>query len=392
MPGIYLHIPFCEKKCSYCDFYSITNKSKIEEFVFWLQKEIELYFNHELKARKKVHTLYLGGGTPSLLEPEQIDKIISTISHFFDVDEISEFTVECNPGTNFTNKLADYKSLGINRISIGVQSLVPEELIFLDRIHTAKEAMEAITMALNFFENVSVDIIFSIPNQTIASISKTLEELTKLDIKHISAYSLIYEEKTPLYNELLKGNICPKTEEQDFEIYKFITSTLSEHNFIQYEVSNFAKSGFKSLHNLNYWRYGEYFGFGPSAHSFFNNKRSWNVRNLDNYFNLLKSNRLPIENFEHIDTNKRILEKIMLGLRSEGIPLPEFKQEFGIDLVQICGHIFEAWKAMGKAIINNNLVKLTPEGYFIADKLTLDLVSKIEKFVTRNLGESKKIK
>ncbi len=389
MIGIYLHIPFCEKKCSYCDFYSITNKRKIEEFVFWLQREIELYFNHELGRRVKVHTLYFGGGTPSLLEPEQIDKIISTISNFFDVDEISEFTVECNPGTNFTNKLADYKSLGINRISIGVQSLVPEELTFLDRIHTAKEAMDAITMALDFFEKVSVDIIFSIPNQTIASISKTLEELLKHDIKHISAYSLIYEEKTPLYNELLKGNICPKTEEQDFEIYKFITSTLSEHNFIQYEVSNFAKSGFKSLHNLNYWRYGDYFGFGPSAHSFFNHKRSWNVRNLNNYFNLLKSNRLPIENFEHIDTNKRILEKIMLGLRSEGIPLLEFKQEFGIDLFQICGQIFEAWESMGKAIINNNLIKLTPEGYFIADKLTIDLVSKIENFVARNLRKCK---
>lgn len=381
MPGIYLHIPFCEKKCIYCDFYSITNKSNIDQFINALKNEILLFLKANPEIDRKIETIYFGGGTPSLLEPKHIAEVVEIIYNNFDLSSLCEFTIECNPGTDFIRKLPEYKSIGINRISIGVQSLNESELKFLGRIHTSNEATRSIESALDFFENVSVDIIFSIPNQTEKSLLNTLKYLLEFDLKHISAYSLIYEEGTPLFNQLQKGKVFPKNENEDYELYRTIQSFLLNRGFEQYEVSNYAKQGFKSLHNLGYWQHKEYYGFGPSAHSFYQSKRVWNVRNLKQYLAFLQNHHLPIEGSEILDEEKKMLEKIMLGLRSEGICLQKFKEDFDVDIQCELNEVLQEWIALGFAKIENGFLKLTPNGYFVCDKLTVDLTEKVESCI-----------
>lgn len=381
MPGIYLHIPFCEKKCVYCDFYSITNKSNIDQFINALKNEILLFLKANPEIDRKIETIYFGGGTPSLLEPKHIAEVVEIIYNNFDLSSLCEFTIECNPGTDFIRKLPEYKSIGINRISIGVQSLNESELKFLGRIHTSNEATRSIESALDFFENVSVDIIFSIPNQTEKSLLNTLKYLLEFDLKHISAYSLIYEEGTPLFNQLQKGKVFPKNENEDYELYRTIQSFLLNRGFEQYEVSNYAKQGFKSLHNLGYWQHKEYYGFGPSAHSFYQSKRVWNVRNLKQYLAFLQNHHLPIEGSEILDEEKKMLEKIMLGLRSEGICLQKFKEDFDVDIQCELNEVLQEWIALGFAKIENGFLKLTPNGYFVCDKLTVDLTEKVESCI-----------
>lgn len=381
MPGIYLHIPFCEKKCIYCDFYSITNKSNIDQFINALKNEILLFLKANPEIDRKIETIYVGGGTPSLLEPKHIAEVVEIIYNNFDLSSLGEFTIECNPGTDFIRKLPEYKSIGINRISIGVQSLNESELKFLGRIHTSNEATRSIESALDFFENVSVDIIFSIPNQTEKSLLNTLKYLLEFDLKHISAYSLIYEEGTPLFNQLQKGKVFPKNENEDYELYRTIQSFLLNRGFEQYEVSNYAKQGFKSLHNLGYWQHKEYYGFGPSAHSFYQSKRVWNVRNLKQYLAFLQNHHLPIEGSEILDEEKKMLEKIMLGLRSEGICLQKFKEDFDVDIQCELNEVLQEWIALGFAKIENGFLKLTPNGYFVCDKLTVDLTEKVESCI-----------
>lgn len=381
MPGIYLHIPFCEKKCIYCDFYSITNKSNIDQFINALKNEILLFLKANPEIDRKIETIYFGGGTPSLLEPKHIAEVVEIIYNNFDLSSLCEFTIECNPGTDFIRKLPEYKSIGINRISIGVQSLNESELKFLGRIHTSNEATRSIESALDFFENVSVDIIFSIPNQTEKSLLNTLKYLLEFDLKHISAYSLIYEEGTPLFNQLQKGKVFPQNENEDYELYRTIQSFLLNRGFEQYEVSNYAKQGFKSLHNLGYWQHKEYYGFGPSAHSFYQSKRVWNVRNLKQYLAFLQNHHLPIEGSEILDEEKKMLEKIMLGLRSEGICLQKFKEDFDVDIQCELNEVLQEWIALGFAKIENGFLKLTPNGYFVCDKLTVDLTEKVESCI-----------
>jgi len=378
MAGIYIHIPFCEKKCNYCDFYSITNKDLINEFISSLQKEIEMFAQLFDTKTLTIDTIYFGGGTPSLLDPMDIEKIVNTLHKHFFISNVKEFTIECNPGTNFTSKLLDYKKIGINRLSIGVQSLDDAELKFLSRIHSKEEAITSIQSALAVFENVSVDIMFSLPFQKEETLVQTLAQLLKFDIKHISAYSLIYEEGTPLFVQLRKGKFQPKNEDEDFQLYQTIYTMLKENGFVHYEVSNFAKPGYESHHNLGYWRHQDYYGFGPSAHSFYLNTRKWNVRSIKDYIFLLKENKLPIEDYEILTRSSQITERIMLGLRAEGISIEQFFKDFEIDLSRFANTILGDWENAGLAIVRDGTVKLTSKGYFLCDKLTLDLLAAIE--------------
>ncbi len=381
MIGIYIHIPFCERKCSYCDFYSITNKSFIDKYVESLTKEVELFYFWQLDESfpLNVETIFFGGGTPSILLPFHLEKIFSALDKFFNLSNIKEITIECNPGTHFIQNLPTYKSLGINRISIGVQSFVPEELIFLDRIHSVSEAINSIENALKEFNNVSIDLIFSIPIQTEHSLEKTLSMVEQFDLKHVSAYSLIYEKGTKLYKDLLKGILEPKDEESDYLFYSLICRTLRSFGFEHYEVSNFAKPNFECLHNLRYWRHQEYVGFGASAHSYFKEKRYWNFRNIGKYLDNIQKGLLPIENQETIGVKEKLLESLMLGLRSEGIDFASFQKNFDVELTKIANSLFNEWVELGKAKIDHRRVKLTDEGYFVCDKLILDLLEAIEK-------------
>lgn len=378
MLGVYVHIPFCEKKCNYCDFYSIENDALTDEYIKSLC--IEISRRSELYGKNiPIETIFFGGGTPSKLTASQLDKIINCISKNFDLSNLTEFTIECNPGTNFVRNLPRYKKFGINRISIGVQSFVDKELQYLDRIHTAEEAKHSIQQTLDFgFDNVNIDIIFSLPNQTLESLTFTLEQLLSFDIQHISAYSLIYEKGTKLYNELRKGKIKPLGEEEDYTFYKTINSYLSSAGFNQYEVSNYAKKSKECQHNLKYWRRCEYFGFGASAHSFYQETRYWNYRSINKYISSLKKGVLPIEGSEALDIEQRLYEDIMLGLRSSGIELPFITVYYGVNLLDSpARELVVDWENRDLATCQNNWLRLTNSGYFLCDKLTLDLLDVI---------------
>lgn len=384
MLGVYVHIPFCERKCNYCDFYSIENDSQTDEFIKSLCKEISL--SSEVYGKNNpVETIFFGGGTPSKLKPEQLATIINCIDKNFDLSNLTEFTIECNPGTDFVRNLPFYKDVGINRISIGVQSFVDKELRYLERIHSAKEAKRSIQKTLNFgFDNVNVDIIFSIPNQTRNSLVYTLEQLLSFDIQHISAYSLIYEKGTKLYKGLQKGTVKPLSEEQDYAFYKMINAYLSSAGFQQYEVSNYAKKSRQCRHNLRYWSCKEYLGFGPSAHSFYKERRFWNYRSINRYISLLKKETLPVEDSEVLDFEQQIYENIMLGLRSTGIYPLLMAIDYEVEALHSVRKLLDIWESKGLAVYENAKLRLTNDGYFICDKLTLDLLDIILPEYRRN--------
>lgn len=377
MIGVYVHIPFCERKCSYCDFYSIANDSRIDDFIFALCNEIRLVGEY-LGYKPKVDTIFFGGGTPSKLSVHHLERILNQISLYFDLSLLQELTLECNPGTELTKKLSEYKRLGVNRISIGVQSFNDAELAFLERIHNSEEAFSSIKKTLDFgFDNVNVDIMFSIPNQTAQSLQTTICKLLELEPPHISAYSLMYEEGTPLFIQLKKGKVRPVDEDTDFKFFELIHYSLVKAGYEHYEVSNFSKNGKYCKHNLRYWNRLEYIGFGPSAHSFSNEQRYWNVRNLNQYIDFLKRDVLPIDSREEISRNQKITERIMLGLRSVGIDLQSFQDEFGIDLNKVASEIFRIWEEKSLARKNKNKIKLNHYGYFLCDSLTLELLNQL---------------
>lgn len=369
MPGIYIHFPFCIKKCSYCDFFSITDMKNTGKFKMSLIKEIGLY-TEKLKSKPIVNTLFFGGGTPSLMQPEELELIFDELKKHFNFTDGIEFTVECNPGTIEKSKLEGYKLLGVNRLSIGIQSLIPKELEFLDRIHSPEEALKAIETGREAgFDNISTDIIFSIPGQKVKDIKYTLEKLLKFKPNHISAYNLTFEKGTPLYSSLQSGKVKKNDDEVDAEIFEYVSETLTDSSYEQYEVSNFALEGKKCKHNLNYWNGGEYFAFGPSAHGFTNGTRYWNHRNLKKYFDLIENDSLPVEGSEVLTKRQILEEKIMLGLRCEGLNFEELKREFQVDIIaanqELINHLIK------KKLIdyNNYRLRLTRKGYLISDEI-----------------------
>lgn len=402
MLGVYLHIPFCVKKCFYCDFYSIetrsavnltdfnteisyvTNDNLVNPFLSSIQNEILLRTQNQTK-KIDINTIFLGGGTPSILSESQIKILFKTLSDVFNFNENTEVTIECNPGTLTQEKLKIYKEIGINRISIGVQSFVPDELKFLQRIHTNDDVINSFKMARDYgFDNISFDLIFSIPGQSKKKLLYSLSRAIELMPDHISAYSLIFEKGTPLYNEMKKGRINPVDEKKDSEFYEIVIDFLTDNGFIQYEVSNFARNGKFCKHNLIYWHNEEYLAFGPSAHGFYQNFRYKNKRSLKSYINLLKSNHLPTEFQEFQDIYLKLTDTIFLGLRSDGIDLNKILSEFNLNLWNILDEELELLKQQNLIYINHNKISLTKQGYKICDTITVEIISKIEKFISLN--------
>ncbi len=373
MYGIYIHFPYCIHKCSYCDFYSIENLNTRNKFVEMLCKEIEIRaynFGEKIPA----NSLFFGGGTPSLMKTQHITKIFSALQQFIDFDKNSEMTIECNPGAIDIKNLDYYLTLGINRISFGVQSFLEKDLKFLERIHSTEDIYKSIKKSKSLgFKNISIDLMFALPNQSIEDWKYNLEKAVELDIQHISAYSLIYEPGTPLYDEYISGKISPQDEDKDAELYYLTNDILSENGFKQYEISNYAKDNFQCKHNLNYWNSGEYFGFGPSAHSYINGIRFWNYRSNDKYFKLLQYNQLAIESSEKLTIKQKAFESIYLGLRSLGIDLIEFKKKYSIDLYKENQKSIKQMIDNNLLFIKNNVLRLSNKGYFISDNITIEL-------------------
>jgi oxygen-independent coproporphyrinogen-3 oxidase len=385
MSGIYIHIPFCERKCIYCDFYSVENLNLIDRFTESLLKEIEIFsieadfFNDSI-----FDTIYFGGGTPSLLEPAQIEKILSKLSQSFKISSNPEITLETNPGTVARRKLLEFKNLGVNRISFGVQSFFDDDLKFLGRIHTGEDAFKCVNDSFEVgFENVSIDLIFGLPGQTVEKWLENLKFAVSLNVPHISAYNLIVERGTPLHELFSLGKVEIPEDEIQAQLYERTIDFLENAGYVHYEVSNYAFEGFECRHNLKYWQYENYIGFGPSAHSFWINKRWWNFANLNKYINALDLGKIPVANFEILDEEKMIEEFIYLGLRSKGINVARFKGKFGFEFVDgdIKDEIEELERA-GYITIEDDFIKLTPKGFLLCDEIVLRLISKI-KFVMK---------
>jgi oxygen-independent coproporphyrinogen-3 oxidase len=367
MSGLYIHIPFCERKCFYCDFYSITNLSLSQSFFEALSQELLLY-SEQFKNRD-IKTIYFGGGTPSVIEPHYIEHLLNEISKHCSVNSECEITIECNPNSINSDKLTHYKNIGINRISLGVQSFDDTELIFLQRLHNANEAKNVIELVHTLFDNVSVDLIYAIPNSNLETVRNNLTELLAFKPKHISAYGLIYENNTRLTKANINGEFKRIDEELNTEMYMLVMSCLQNNGYLHYEVSNYCLPNFEARHNDNYWNHTEYIGLGPSAHSFVNNKRYSNYYDIQKYISSLRLNTSPIE-FEEALTDDMLFEEyIFLGLRSKGIDLKKINTKFKIDFLNNKKNIITLLLNDGYLIIENDFIKLTDKGFLICDEI-----------------------
>jgi oxygen-independent coproporphyrinogen-3 oxidase len=331
--ALYIHFPFCRRRCGYCSFVSYQGReSDIPEYVKALKKELILRATDQ-----RVCSIYFGGGTPSLLSPRQIHEILSDVHSHFTVNEASEVTLEANPGTVDEIYLTAVRKAGINRLSLGVQSLDDGELALLGRIHTATEAREAVRLARNAeFTNLSLDLIYGLPNQTLASWCKTLDEAISMNSEHISLYPLTLEDNAPMRLAIQRGEMPPLDPDLTADQYELAQDTLEEHGYLHYEISNWAKQGYECKHNMVYWQNLPYLGVGVAAHSYIDGHRLANTTDLDSYLNAFSRNSPPAwELDEEIVPELQLSETVILGLRlSEGIGLEDINRRFGIDLLR----------------------------------------------------------
>ncbi len=371
--GIYIHIPFCKSRCTYCDFYTLTNESRIEAFADSLCKEIKF---RKDKIHEPVKTVYFGGGTPSRLSEQHFENIFNYLFSNFKIDPAAEITVEANPDDLSSEYIQMLSHLPVNRLSIGIQSFDDGELKFLSRRHTASQAINAVKRCqMHGFNNISIDLMYGLPGQTTKIWEQNLKQATSLDIQHLSAYHLIYEEKTRMYSMLKAGKIHPVDEEVSTAMFSMLIDWMKQHNFIHYEISAFAKEGYFSRHNTSYWKGNKYIGLGPAAHSFDGENRSWNVASLNLYINGIESG-VPERNSEHLSLNEKYNEFILTGLRTMwGIDMVELRLLFGNKLYSYCIENAEKYVSKKLLSVEGYNMKLTREGIFISDGIMSDLMS-----------------
>lgn len=367
--AIYVHIPFCDHKCIYCDFYSVINKSEANTYLKAILNEIN-YYSAEYSHDRLYTSIFLGGGTPSLMEPEYIDAILLAIKNQFNIDPEAEITLETNPGTVDLQKLKNFYSIGINRISIGIQSFIDEELKFLTRIHDSETAKRAVYDAEQAgFENISIDLIYNLPGQNKEKWISNLQTAVDLPIKHISAYSLILERGTQLNKLVRDGKIILPDIDYDAEIYELTIDFLKSSSFHQYEVSNYAKEGYECLHNKAYWHYRDYLAFGTSAHSFMNGRRWWNYSNLTLYMSKISETGNSVAGYEDLTKEQMLHEFIMLALRSSGLNLNVLKEKFGNDWITNRQTYLKALERRGLIYFQGEIIALTKKGYAVCDEI-----------------------
>jgi oxygen-independent coproporphyrinogen-3 oxidase len=345
----------------------------MEQFVQVLKQEILMYA--EYGAKEKFETIFFGGGTPSLLSVIQLSDILHTLHTTFDITDDAEITVEANPGTVDKNKLTEYKAMGINRLSFGIQSFHDDELQFLGRIHNAKDAVQSVRDAQTVgFENISIDLIYSLPSQTMMKWQETVTQAVALGTQHISAYSLIVEDGTPLAAMVKSKMISPLPTEVEADMYEATMEFLLDTGFEHYEVSNYAKRGFASRHNSNYWNHSNYLSFGPSAHSFWSDQRWWNIAHLRTYVEKVSSGQLPIAGKEQLGCSQLFDELVMLGLRSKGISLPFIKEKTGIDFISHTRELTKEFVDRGLVVLEDSTLRLTDKGFLLCDEISEQLL------------------
>ena len=373
MAGIYIHIPFCNKKCYYCDFYSITNLKNKDYFIKALIKEISLKKNY-LK-NNKITTLYFGGGTPTILNISDLKKIINKIHKTFDLSKLKEFTIEANPENLTKDYINKIKQLGVNRISIGVQSFFDDDLKLMNRNHTGKQANKAIENILQSdIKNFSIDLIYGLPNSDIKKWEQNILTAIKYNPLHISAYHLTYEPKTVFYKYIKNKKITPVTENLSIEQYNLLTQILKENKFEHYEISNFAKQKKYSLHNTNYWKNKKYLGLGPSAHSFNKTSRQWNISDISKYIEFVNKNKIFYEK-EILSDKDKFNDYIITKLRTKwGIKYNDLSKKFNQDFINHYKKQLSKYKTNNAVITNNNNFILTEKTFFISDKIIEDFI------------------
>lgn len=372
MAGIYIHIPFCKSRCIYCDFYSGTNEEQIDAFVQSICMEIRA---RKSEITESVKTIYWGGGTPSRLSRDHFEQIFQTLFNLFPIEFDAEITFETNPDDLTPQYIEMLSMLPFNRISMGIQSFHDEELIFLSRRHSAQQAIEAVKQCQRIgFNNISIDLIYGLPNQTMDIWKKNLQQACELNVQHISAYHLIYEEKTKLYTMLQAGKVTPANEQLSTEMFSELIDTLTGNDFVHYEISNFGKLGFFSCHNSSYWKGEKYVGLGPAAHSFDGNTRFWNVASLTQYIESINRGERLYES-EHLNLNERYNEFILTGLRTMwGVDLSELKKRFGSNFFDYCLKNAQKYRDNHLLEIKNDSMQLTREGLFISDGIISELL------------------
>jgi len=372
MSGIYIHIPFCKHKCHYCNFFSSVSIKKKDELLEALLFEIEL--QKDYLHGETIKTIYIGGGTPSLLKKEDILNIYNEISRNFNIDDQLEFTLEANPDDLNREKLTEMRDTPLNRLSIGVQSFFDEDLQYLNRMHNAKQSKEVIIDALNVgYENLSVDLIYGIPGQSRLRWKNNVEILTEMKIPHISAYSLTVEPGTIFENRISKKKITPPDENLSLSHFRDLMKIMNENEYIHYEISNFSKEGFFSKHNSNYWFNKKYLGLGPSAHSYNGNERQWNVSNISSYIEKIKNKIIPCEK-ETLSAKEKFNEYLMVSLRTiQGCDLNYIDKNFGTDMYLHCVKHIKPYCEAGQIKMENKRLYLTEKGKLFADKIAAEI-------------------
>lgn len=375
--SLYVHIPFCIKKCNYCDFLSFAGCSMLEQESYMQQlfREIECY--RDVAKNYVVKTIFIGGGTPSVLQEELVEQLFRQIQAVWQIAEDAEITMECNPGTLTTRKLAEYRTCGINRLSIGLQSADNKELKRLGRIHNYEQFIANYKLAREAgFRNINVDIMAALPGQTQNSFGKTLAKLVELQPEHISVYSLIVEEGTPFADSPEVLEDLP-SEAVERRMYRYTKSILNSMGYERYEISNYAKPGYACKHNQVYWTGGEYLGFGLGAASYWNGMRFENTREIQDYvknwdgldINKIRRNIVP-------DTQKSQMEEFMfLGLRLMcGVSKIEFEQRFGVSMEEVYGTVIQKYEKQGYLTWNHNYLKLTDAGIDVSNIIMADFL------------------
>jgi oxygen-independent coproporphyrinogen-3 oxidase len=367
--GVYVHIPFCDHKCIYCDFYSITTTRNTGDYLLAVLKELE-HYGAEFRDELCFDTIFFGGGTPSFMEPGYIGAIVRKIRDSFHVAPDAEITLETNPGTVDDKKLRAFREIGINRLSIGIQSFDDRDLRFLTRIHDSGTAIDTVNAAVKAgYANISIDLIFNLPGQTKNAWRKNLETAVSLPVQHISAYSLILEKGTILNKMVLDGSVTIADDDHDADLYELTMSFLRGHGYQQYEVSNFAREGGECKHNNHYWQYDNYLGIGTSAHSSVNGKRWKNLSALNLYHTAIQTNGSAVCWSEVLTEEQRREEYMMLALRHKGISENRYRRLFGESFRQPRSQLIAELIANGYLEEYDDTIKLTAAGYAVCDEI-----------------------
>lgn len=370
MSGIYIHIPFCKQACFYCDFHFSTSLKKKEDMLNAIKSELLMRKGEILDV---VHTVYFGGGTPSLLTIEEIQEILTLVKENYSLSEFAEITLEANPDDLDTEKVLEFADSPVNRLSIGVQSFFDEDLKFMNRAHNEIQARESLALASRHFKNISIDLIYGVPYLSEHRWMDNLKQTFDLGVVHISSYALTVEPKTAMDHFIKSGKYPPLDESLAKSHFEILQKETSDRNYIQYEISNFGLEGYFSKHNSSYWKGAAYLGVGPSAHSFNGAQRSWNLTNNTKYISSIQKEVLPSEK-EILSTEDRINEAIMTGLRTIwGVSLKMIERTHGefyrLEILR------QAQKHLDLKTVKmkNDHLYLTPKGHFLADGIAADL-------------------